>query len=302
MNIPNLPTPIVVSRRHWYTEWVTKISRGAAFACLALFFAGCTTTPPSAPETLATVAGALQGARSTEDLITAQSAIPLPRPSAPLGVFIAKYLVEASTLRAALQGISSLEELLGTEEVQESEDFAILEQLGSMLQVEIQDMLNRSTDRAAAFDTYVGGLSALLERASARLTRLEQETDTLLAERRTKTRAASDVQRSLNEALREENYSQASQLQQQLLEAKRDVADVDGRVDQNRTITNLFEDLIKVGQQRLTAMQSNREILLAGLQVKEVPGIDNLGILQKPTSRFKGASEDGTYQYLFEDL
>jgi len=223
------------------------------------------------------------------------------RPSGLLGVFVSHYLVHTSTFRSAIAGVESVKRLIGQEEYEQSEDFALLQDIGTIRQVDVEDMLNRSNDRAGAFDVYVGSLTDLLKLGAVRLARLEQEMEIISDERRAKRRAASDVQHDLNTALRDQNYAVASELQQRLINAEADLARVETEQDQKQSIIGLYEDLLDIGDKRLLAMRENREVLIAGLKVIDVPGIDDLGILEEANRR-ELREEKGQYDYLFEGL
>ena len=42
-----------------------------------------------------------------------------------------------------------------------------------------------------------------------------------------------------------------------------------------------FEKVITLGQERIESIEENREILLSGLRVVDVPGIEDIGILER---------------------
>lgn len=203
------------------------------------------------------------------------------RPSALIGAYVTEYLVHTSVFQSAIAGIEAQMQLFFDDEFEEDESFALLEDLGSLLQVNIMDMLNRSTDRPAAFDAYVDTLTDLGQRAEGRLARLEQELDDVQTERREQRRETSIVQRSLNEAIREQNYSAASGLQRQIIEEEAELARVEAEEDEIRSVIRLYEDLLEIADERLAAMRQNREPLIAGLRVVDVPGIDDLGLIEE---------------------
>jgi chromosome segregation ATPase len=172
-----------------------------------------------------------------------------------------------------------------------NESFALLEELGTMLQVDIQDMLNRSQTRSRTLDAYMEGLIALLRRANAHRERMEQTIDELSSERREMRKSTSAIQRELSQALRAQDYATASRKQQELISAEGELAILETRVDEERSVLRIFEKYLEIGEDRLFAISENREALLAGIKVVEVPGIDDLGLLEQENRRRNSGSE-----------
>jgi chromosome segregation ATPase len=189
--------------------------------------------------------------------------------------------MHSSTYQSALAGIEAQMQLLFNDEGQADEVYALLEELGVILQVDIPDMLNRSTDRPKAFDAYIAGLTDVGQRAQSQLEQLTQELDEIQNERRDKRRIASDIEKDLNKALREQDYSAASGLQQQIIEAEAEVTRIESEEDQQKSIIKLYEDLLQVADERLQAMNANREALLEGVSVVEVPGVEGLDLIEQ---------------------
>lgn len=220
----------------------------------------------------------LRAAHSTMEFTTI-------RPSALLGTFITEYLVHTSVFRGAIAGIQAQMQILFDDEFEEDESFALLEDLGSLLQVDVMDMLNRSTNRPAAFDIYMDNLVDLGTRGEGHLERLEQQLDEVQDARRLQRREAARIQRALNESIRGQDYASASGLQRQVIEAETELSRIESEEDERRNVIRLFEKLLKIADERLVAMRQNRALLIAGLRVVEVPGIEDLGILEEGMRR-----------------
>lgn len=231
-------------------------------------------------QTLATYA-ALWTNEMTRQLLFVQ---PL-QPSALLGIYMTHFMMHTNVFKSAMEGISAQMHILFDDDRLQDEAFALLQEFGSMLQVDVMDMLNRSNNRSDSFDTYVRELIRLRSISETRLEALKQESDTISDERRDARRQAGDIQRELNIAIREENFSNAGSLQERLIEAETILAEVEAREDKQRSIIRLFEDLLDVSQDRLTALNSNRDAFLAGIKVIDVPGVDDLGLIENGTYR-----------------
>lgn len=269
-------------------------------ALLALSMTGCTRNVDEQPKDI-TVHTATQGAQWAWQIAHDSVNIRRLRPSGLLGVFVAQYLIQGSTFGSALSGIATYVQIRGDENIDRGEDFALLEALGAAMQADVPDLLNRSPVRATAFDAYTNALTDLLRRASARLERLQQEMTQLNDERRTQRKEVSTIQRELNTALREKQYGIASDIQQRLQKAETTLATTEAKLDTQQSIINLYEKLQTLGERRIIAMQENREVLIAGLKVIDLPGIDALGILETGDLRAL-RSEGSPYQFLFQGL
>lgn len=295
-SISSIPSnaPIAPKPQKCYTIDVKSLHRGIVILLLTLFLTNCKgqQTDTSSDEELL-ISGALTGAGWAELLSHGTVNLMRLRPSALLGIYVSDYLIHTSTYRAALAGVEAQMSLLFDDEYEKDESFEILENLGTILQIDVADMLNRSTSRSEAFDAYITSLAQLSEQAANHTQNLEQELEEILDERRIKRRETADIQRALNNALRTQDYASASGLQQQLIEAETEVAGVESREDEQNSLIRLFENLLDIADERMNAMRSNREALIAGVKVIEVPGVDDLGILEQgQRSRRRGSGFD----------
>ena len=138
-----------------------------------------------------------------------------PRPGAALGTYVASFLAHSpgTLFKSALQGIESQLQLLFREDSTYSDSFQILEQLGTILEVDVRDMLNRSTNRTQSLDAYFQSLTSALQRGTTHRDQLDLRTNQLNGERRAKRKIASDIQHILNTALRAGDYATASEKQ-----------------------------------------------------------------------------------------
>jgi hypothetical protein len=268
---------------------MNKLSRGLLVITLMTILVSCSgTQTPSANDSGVTAARegtqwSVRLARGITDMIKL-------RPGALLGAYVTHYLIHTSAFQGALAGIEAQMQLLFNEEFEQDESFALLEELGTTLQVDVPDLLNRSIERSQTLNAYVESLEQILERSRTHNEALEQELEIIGDERTQKRRAAGEIQRELNTALREQDYSTAGELQRQLIDAESEQANVESREDEKRSVIRLFEDLLEVGDERLAAIQANREVLIAGVKVVELPGVDDLGLIEQRRTRGRGSS------------
>lgn len=206
------------------------------------------------------------------------------RPSGPLGIFTGIYLAQGIFLPVQ-SAISGLESILNIQEGQTNstsdENFALLQEVGEVLQVNVIDVLNRSTNRVEALDAYIQSLynaGILMERKTEELKALHDMQDQKVREERTNVR---DIERNLREALNKPDYQAASEYEEQLTKAKVLFAESQSKEEQTEDMIDRFETLISIAAQRLRVVENNREILVAGLRVISMPGIGDLNILEE---------------------
>ncbi|HVW66834.1 MAG TPA: hypothetical protein VHA78_03830 [Candidatus Peribacteraceae bacterium] len=203
------------------------------------------------------------------------------RPAALLGIYVSTFLAGVTALpQSTVTGVTAALDLLTENQEHPDESFALLQQLGTVLQVDVVDMLNRSVDRQQALDSYVSTLQNLYDRSKTQVTALKQQQKDLQTQLRTQQRTVSDIQNALNRALQKQDYTTASTKQEEIVPAQADAAKTQSQLNQLNSTLNLFGQLNGVANKRLAAIQANREVMIAGLHVVNVPGITDLGILQ----------------------
>lgn len=248
-----------------------------------LFLAHCSFsgTPKDAP-TGEDVAGAKAALFWTQQLLGGTIAGGKVQPAGLLGSYVAHYLAGGwqQTITAGQAGIQAALMLLGSDQQSTDASFALLQQLGSVMQVEVPDLLNRASDRQQTLDAYTLNLEQLVDRCKKEQVALEQQGKTLQATRSEQRSKVNTIQRDLNTALRAQDYTTASSKQQEIVTAQGDLAKTESQIKQINSTINIFDDLTKIGDERVSAIKANREVLIAGLQVVSVPGIDDLGVLK----------------------
>lgn len=218
-----------------------------------------------------------------ELMLTGRVAPPqLPRPSAMLGPYVAAFLSlpVVDTSHAAVSGVLSGVAFFIDEGGNRDESYALLEELGLALQVDLPNLLNRGVDRRGTLDIYRTGLIDVATRSQEHLGLLESRLDEADEEVRAIRKQTAEVQRALNDALRAKDYATAGSRQSELSVVQGELAIVTSKQKELRSILNLFEDSLDVAAERLAAIDANREALVAGVTVTDIPGADDLGVLR----------------------
>lgn len=241
---------------------------------------------------------ARKGALWSHELLMTGTIAPRPplRPSALLGPYVAAFLSQpfVHPSHAAVTGVLAGTSMLFEEGVR-NESYALLEELGLVLQVSVPEMLNRSINRTLALDTYREGLVESANRGQEHLVILHERLDEANAEVREIRRRASELQRALNAALRAKDYATASALQSQVSEAQGQQAVSTAAQKEIRSIIELFEDSLQTAADRLVAIDANREALIAGVSVTDLPGTDDLGVLEEGSRTQRRANPEDIF-------
>ena len=178
-----------------------------------------------------------------------------------------------------LSGIDAQIKFMRSGNTDTDETYALLQEYGTVLSIDIIDMLNRSLDRADALNKYSASLYAMNGRIKQKITELKERRDDIETERRAKKKVVNKVKRTIRHALKDKNYAIAGPKQEELGKLEAELAEIKTRERQTKKIYKISRDLLEVGEDRHEAIARNREILIAGLQVIEVPGIEDLKIV-----------------------
>ncbi|MFH1670111.1 MAG: hypothetical protein ABIA92_00810 [Patescibacteria group bacterium] len=226
----------------------------------------------------------VSGAKSSvfATLLTAKpTSVSQTRPGASLGMYVSIYLTQRMMMgtASALEGIDTQIHLARADSIIEDETFTLLQEYGTVLQVNIIDTLNRSVDREKTLDKYTLSLTQMNTRIVQKQTELKQKLDDIGEKRKVERKEVRDMERMIKDALREKDYVAAGPIQKGLALKEAKLAGTESLEKQTDKVLDIVKDLLEVGEERLQAIIKNREILIAGLQVIDVPGIEELGIV-----------------------
>jgi hypothetical protein len=227
--------------------------------------------------------------------ILSQRSVQKNRPSGLLGIYSGLYTAQGIFLpvQGAIIGMKSLGNILkGQANSISDENFALLREVGAILQVNIIDTLNRSTNRSASLDIYTQSLRNIGILAERKIVELTALNGTQKIELKEKRETARDIDRKLKTSLKNQDYSSATELEEELTNANGLFAEIKTKKEQTDDMIKRFETLLDIVVDRLQAVETNREILIAGLRVIDVPGIADFNILEegKPWRKRKGSS------------
>ena len=221
----------------------------------------------------------------------------LTRASAPMGVFTSSYLAQRGfvSVRSALIGVAAQRAIIADQLLPTSkENFAILEELGNIIEIDFIELLNRSSDRAQELDDYLEDLSGTVRVAQQKLVELEVAESQYKKDRKDQRKQVRSLDKEIKDTLRNEDYGKAADIQEELTEAQSKLARTETLLDQTEDMVDRFQDMIDIALERGRAIAANREIIIAGLRVVNVPGTEELNILEGGRSARRSRSGDGS--------
>ena len=229
------------------------------------------------------VPSAVSGAKSALFALQKPTLDKPTRPGGPLGVFVQLSLGNTpENSGTALEGIETHTSLISdspNEGIQEA--FAILQEFGGLLQIDVFDVLDKSPDREIGLNQIIKTLKSKQDLMEKSLKEIEETALSLKEEDKSQTGEVRTLKREIKDALKEDNFTYAGTLQMRLTEAEIRLAEVDTQKKQWEDMKKRFEKVITLGQERIESIEENREILLSGLRVVDVPGIEDIGILER---------------------
>jgi len=203
-------------------------------------------------------------------------------PSAPLGVYVAGFLTRRLPLnvRSAKLGIIFANALLQHDEGQDSESLDLITKLNAILHMNLTDHLNRSSNRALALQEYLDTVVALSSKGKRTHAELEARLTARKVELRGERKTVKGLERTIDKASRKGDFSIAGMKSQELEERQGSLKDLEVEEETLERLVDTYSELMEMADERLAAILANREVLIAGVRVKEVDGLDALGIVE----------------------
>lgn len=230
------------------------------------------------------VTGAKTGLIISRQLSSPTGHSPKNRPAATLGIYVARYIAQGTfaTFTSALQGIESQIRLVaGQKQVTTNEVYTLMTDYSILLQVDVPDMLNRSEDRDAALDTYTDSLQNYTELLEQKQLEIRTSEEELEEKRSIDKKAVQSLESEIRRSFKNEEFQDAASKQEALAELEGILAKTEIQLKQTADMYDRFTELLKIGNRRLEAIEANRRIILSGLKVIEVPGIEDFELIEK---------------------
>jgi hypothetical protein len=205
------------------------------------------------------------------------------RPAALVGIYTSMYYADGSYLPvlSARTGVMAQMQLHAKPSEESMENtYALLEEFGTILQIDIPDLLDRSTDRAFTLTEYQQGLANITTRAERRQGEVTEYIATLRTLQRDVKNKLNDENRAARKALDAGDFTAASEHQQAVAEFQLEVSKNDASQKQFTELKRYFDKLVPIAHARQKAIDENRELLIAGLKAVDVPGAQGVGAIE----------------------
>jgi hypothetical protein len=270
----------------------------AAVSCV-LTLSACSKTETTDTGSVASV----NGARSAIDITLTLSGIAhtaIVRPPALLGIYANVLLADglAVPVSAARAGVDVQLKINAPASERDLDDsYELLEEFGSILHVNVADLLNRSTERAQTLDEYLTGLTNITERSRRRNEDLQAQLKELKVEERDRRKEQTTIEREVAAAVKAKDFGTAGAKQRELIDAQERVTKVSLQYKEVNSLMETFTELLDIADLRIKAIDSNREILIAGLRAVDVPGVEDLNVIEGTTRtrKTRGSGTFGTF-------
>ncbi len=230
------------------------------------------------------VSGGVSGVLSLNQLEKVLDATQI-RSAALLGIFTSNFIAGTQGSSIITDGpfdaIAIQNSLIKGQRTTTDPDYDLLSAFSEALQVDLQDLLNRSTDREKTLSAYTEALNNVADRAHARFKELSSMQRTVQTERRNADKIRSNHERAIRKAIQLKDFNLASEEQRLLAESQNALKDIDLEFSHNKSILETMSRLLAVYGDRILAMQQNREVLIAGLSIIDSPGIKDFSLVKK---------------------
>ncbi|MBI2117405.1 hypothetical protein HYT95_00755 [Candidatus Peregrinibacteria bacterium] len=212
----------------------------------------------------------------------ALASLPRPsRPSAPIGVLMSTYLSKNDPpVHGALESTRILGPLVRTPDATEA-PFMTIQALGNLVQMNIAEAMNKNPERGEVLNRYITLLRSTLQNARRDQGNLRDRRQQLAEKEREQRSALRVLQKEIDAAEKAGDFSTVGSRQRPLSDAKGEQGKTEASIDELDNTLEILSDLTRIAEERLNAIEENREAMMAGIRVVEIPGIEKLGILEK---------------------
>lgn len=250
---------------------------------IASILSGC-----ALPGGSSSFSGPVSGGKSATVALSALAKAPdeQVRPSGAMGIFATMYLSQGFFLstESAVQGLQEILRIVRDQEKPLNDaSFALLQTLGDVLSADIVDVLNRSTNRIETLDRYFASLENVVVASRQKLVEIAAALKLLAAQKKEQRTLVSTLTREQKAAITAKDYSTAARKDEELMAARTALSETEFTESQTKDMQSRLKKLLDIAEKRKAAIEKNRELLLSGLRVADLPGLEDLGIIEKAT-------------------
>ena len=160
------------------------------------------------------------------------------------------------------------------------EDTELLETFISLLSSDVQNLLNQSANRERALQNYVESLEANTQNGHVRLLSLQNRSDDLKDDIKRLERGTREIRDQLDDAINSGKASTVSLLNNELVKRQTNLAEAEAEFAVTSRLVDAFEEILEPLVERIDAIKLNRDPLIKGVRVIDMPGVDDLRIIE----------------------
>ena len=160
------------------------------------------------------------------------------------------------------------------------QDTNLLQKLIELLSTEVRSMLNRARDRAQALQDYTRSLASYTRTGQVRLRVLQDREEELRDDQRRLQRTVQDLRGDLDDAIRAGDGRGAATLINELVSRQTALAQAETDLVVTSRLVEALSDVLTPLDQRQQAIEANRDALIKGVQVVDIPGVETLGVIE----------------------
>ena len=164
-------------------------------------------------------------------------------------------------------------------------DTELLNTLVKLLSTDVQELLNSSGNREDALDVYAQLIETHAQYGHVRLRALQDKADAAEDDRRRHDRRTRELRNEIDDAINSGNASRISLLTDELIQKQKLLGEADADQIVSSSLAEAYEDVLAPLGERLAAINANRDALMKGVTVTDMPGIEELKIIEYEEGR-----------------
>lgn len=167
------------------------------------------------------------------------------------------------------------------------EDAELLQSMIELLRIDVQEILSEERDRAETLEDYLVSLQSHRQQGEIRLRSLLNREEELQDSADRLERRVDDLRDALDAAVRGGEAVSIAALMSDLSERQQAFVEVQTELVVIERLRASFEEILDPLEERERAVSANRDALLKGVRVVDIPGVDDLGIIVEEGGRLR---------------
>lgn len=156
----------------------------------------------------------------------------------------------------------------------------LLNTLVKLLGTDVQILLNSASDREDALDLYIESIESHAQHGHIRMRSMLDDVEEHEDDKRRFERRVKDIRNEIDDAIGEGDTARVSILTDELIQKQQALAEADSNLIVKEHLSEAYEDVLTPLDERLKAINANRQALIQGVKVIDMPGVEDLEIIE----------------------